>query len=431
MASNGVFMRNARSAALADDSVGVSVLKNDQAKKCSGPIFVVGSPRSGTSILTWCLGQHANILPQEESCWLGEFAVSVGVQFKRGSLHGQRSQLLALGIARGAFFRSFGDSINMLILAHRRQQERMSRACGRYDPSQTNSAFTISRSDDEPKSRWVDGTPEYSYYITGLRKLFPNAQFVHIVRDVQSVVNSMLHFKMSDGSKLVDTEQQAYEYWLGTVRACVRAEQAYGRRVIYRLHYEDLIKHPEQVMRGVLEFLGEPYMDTCLLPLATKINSSGVAANFDGHDPHTDQNVINQAHQLSERLQKECYLRNSKAILKKVEAEFDQRIDFVAGLDENYAISQKKVEMLTKRLNCCGEALLANLLLAATITFVGQLNGSIVSVLWFILSSVSVLIYAFIRRKGVCDYVARLLHKHRARNCGHNRSSDEHKLILR
>ena len=52
------------------------------------PIFVVGSPRSGTSILTWCIGQHPNILPQEESNWLGPFAVDAAVGYQRGSERG-------------------------------------------------------------------------------------------------------------------------------------------------------------------------------------------------------------------------------------------------------------------------------------------------------------------------------------------------------
>src|SRR5258707_13348198 len=39
------------------------------------PILIVGAPRSGTSILAWCLGQHPNILPQEESNWLGPFHI--------------------------------------------------------------------------------------------------------------------------------------------------------------------------------------------------------------------------------------------------------------------------------------------------------------------------------------------------------------------
>jgi hypothetical protein len=39
------------------------------------PIFVVGSPRSDTSILSWCLGQHPNILVLPESVWMGDFAI--------------------------------------------------------------------------------------------------------------------------------------------------------------------------------------------------------------------------------------------------------------------------------------------------------------------------------------------------------------------
>jgi hypothetical protein len=58
----------------------------------------------------------------------------------------------------------------------RRQQ------AGLYSPS-----FSIPHSHSEPKSRWMGRTPEYSFYIFGLRKLFPQALFVHLVRDVTDV----------------------------------------------------------------------------------------------------------------------------------------------------------------------------------------------------------------------------------------------------
>jgi len=54
----------------------------------SKPIFVVGSPRSGTSILTWCLGQHPNMFPVPEANWMGNFAVNIAVACEIGAARG-------------------------------------------------------------------------------------------------------------------------------------------------------------------------------------------------------------------------------------------------------------------------------------------------------------------------------------------------------
>ena len=66
-----------------------------------------------------------------------------------------------------------------------------------------------------PKTRLVDGTPEYSFHICGLRKLFPDASFIHILRDVESVVRSMLNFHRATGIHLVPNGEEAYRSWLG------------------------------------------------------------------------------------------------------------------------------------------------------------------------------------------------------------------------
>jgi Sulfotransferase family len=122
------------------------------------PIFVVGSPRSGTTVIAYCICQHPNILYQEDSDWLGPFAIDAAVNHRRGSARGPRGQLRAIGVGREEFLMSFGQSINELILSHRKQFQSR-RAQWDLPPC------TISRSPEEPKSRWVAGEAEFDHLV--------------------------------------------------------------------------------------------------------------------------------------------------------------------------------------------------------------------------------------------------------------------------
>lgn len=267
------------------------------------PIFVVGSPRSGTSVLTWCLGQHSDIFLQEESDWLGPLVYQLAIAYRIGTARGERSQLSALGVERAEFFECFGRTINALILGHRKKMEVMIVQRRRENPSrpvQTKlpGAYRISRSAADPKQRWVDGTPEYSLYIDALRKLFPDALFIHVVRNVDEVVRPLLNFHRTGGSGIVANEEEAYRYWLRRVGTCFAAERAYGSEVMRRVSYAQLVANPESTLASLLAFLGESYEPSCLDPLRSRINSSEVPANFDPSDARTDPAVVAQARSL-------------------------------------------------------------------------------------------------------------------------------------
>jgi len=299
------------------------------------PVFVVGSPRSGTSILTWCLGQHPNMFPVPESSWMGDFAISVAIGHQIGAARGDRSILSAMDISQDELFAILGRSINDLILRHRKDLERKRQ---------------VTSEQSEPKGRWVDGTPEYSFHICGLRKLFPDALFVHICRDVRAVVRSMLNFHRIAGTQLVPNEEQAYRYWLRTVSACIKAEQAYGPTVVYRIRYADLIGHPESAMRSLLDFLQERYTANCLEPLGRRINSSKVADDFVADDPATDPALVEQATRLSAELETNPQSSEpSPAAADALETEFQQRTQYVAALDKTCEEAQRHIQVLEKQ----------------------------------------------------------------------------------
>ncbi len=297
------------------------------------PIFIIGSPRSGTSILTWCLGQHPDILPLEEGNWLDKFALELGSTYECGTRRGERAQLAALGISRDEFYESFGSAINALILSCRDRLYERAHASAVLDPTQIHPSFKLTRETGEPKLRWTDGTPEYSLCVYGLLKLFPEARFIHVVRDVKSVVRSLVRFS-SQGQSIVRNEREAYEYWLRTTRACVTAEQALGPGRIRRVRHVDLMKDPVRTFTGLLDFLGEPFCPRCLEPLEVRINSSKVPPEFDSRDGTSPTTVLEEAEILSDRLQR--MEQPSLPDLRKmaeVEDAFWDRVRYVGSLD--------------------------------------------------------------------------------------------------
>jgi hypothetical protein len=261
---------------------------------------------------------------------MGDFAVNIAVAYQIGAARGDYSIFSAMDIRDDELFAAFGRSLNDLILRHRKDLEikRETRTIElKIEPRWLEATSTAAG----PKTRWVDGTPEYSFHICGLRKLFPQARFVHLLRDVPAVVCSMVNFHRATGIQLVANEEEAYKYWLRAVRACLKAEEAYGPHVVYRLRYADLIDEPELAIRSLLDFIGEPYAAQCREPLSLRINSSDVPLDFKSDDPATDPAIVEEARQLSAEIEATPQpVEHSPAAADELEADFGARVKHVA-----------------------------------------------------------------------------------------------------
>ena len=279
---------------------------------------------------------------------MGDFAVNVAIAYQVGAARGDYSILSAMEIQADELFTAFGRSINGLILLHREDLEtkRETRTIERnIEPRWLEATSTAAG----PKRRWVDGTPEYSLHICGLRKLFPKACFVHLVRDVQAVVRSMLNFYRATGIQLVANEEDAYSYWMRTVKGCLLAERAYGPKVVRRISYSDLLDQPGATMRSLFEFLSEPYEEKCLAPLELRINSSAVPAEFKVDGPPADPKVIDEAIRFSQLLETTPQATEASFnAADEMEASFRERVRYMATVDSAYQTSQQVIENLNK-----------------------------------------------------------------------------------
>lgn len=274
---------------------------------------------------------------------MGDFVVNAAVVHQVGAARGHLSILSAMDISLDELLSNFGRTINDLILSHRSDLEKTRAAI----PSLPE---FMRRPLPGPKMRWVDGTPEYSLHIYALRKLFPEAVFIHLLRDVRDVVRSMLNVHRLAGVQLVGTEEEAYRYWLRTVKACAKAERAYGSNVVRRLDYNALIDHPVSAIRFILDFVGESFDAQCVEPLSCQINSSDVPPDFVAEHPATDRGVVEEATNLYLELRHAPQVTELASVAAdEMAAGFGRRVQHVATVEDQLRNAVQTVRTLEKQ----------------------------------------------------------------------------------
>ncbi|MGV2340269.1 MAG UNVERIFIED_CONTAM: sulfotransferase [Planctomycetaceae bacterium] len=96
-----------------------------------------------------------------------------------------------------------------------------------------------------------DNTPLYVMAIPAILELFPNAKFIHMVRDPRDVVCSMLNMRFG----ACEAVTAAME-WHQTLGCWLLAERLIPESQRMECRYEDLCTSPEATFGGVASFVG-------------------------------------------------------------------------------------------------------------------------------------------------------------------------------
>ena len=231
------------------------------------PIFLLGCPRSGTTLLRVMLNAHPRIaLPPENRfvapLWFGRhrFAPPGGARSARrmaqaltkpgrGSSH--------LGITRDTLVADFD----------RTRPESVAAAL-----DQVFAAYARRHG----KARWGDKRPAYYTMFDELHAMFPDAKFVHLVRDGRGCVASLKRPPFSY------SPARAVATWLNSMHAGRRALRRLGPERVLELRYEDLTTATEDTLRQLCRFVGEDFDAAMLHP--EEVVETYVPAHFEQHD---------------------------------------------------------------------------------------------------------------------------------------------------
>ncbi len=224
---------------------------------CPNPVFIIGSPRSGTTALALALAEHSQLWTSAESDFLYHLFENGHAEsaYQKATQAPGQQWLKKHGVGKQEFLATLGLGLNALFT---------SRSHGK---------------------RWIDQTPLYTLIADQLADLFPGAFFLHILRDGRRVVHSMIHFLQSDGVKGPRIGADVIGAWSTDFREACRTWRDYTGLALAlcaarpdrcrTVVNEQLLADPHGGFRGICSFLGLPYEDGPARFFAThRINSS-------------------------------------------------------------------------------------------------------------------------------------------------------------
>jgi hypothetical protein len=210
------------------------------------PIFIIGVHRSGTTLLRYMLNSSPRIYIPPESDFIPRF-------FGRDPA-GELSEPRIAAILTTIFAK-------YRLVKEWQGDPPAAEAFLQAMPARTPAAFldTLYRTYARQYGavRWGDKTPIYTSYVDLIHQIFPQAQFVHIIRDGRDVALSMFD---KWGHEIHIDIYFAARNWVRRIRQAQAAGTRLGPDLYYEMRYEDLVQDPEAHLRPLCEFLGEPYL---------------------------------------------------------------------------------------------------------------------------------------------------------------------------
>jgi hypothetical protein len=195
-------------------------------------VCIVGCPRSGTTWVQRLLAGHPQVRTGQES---DVFDIYLGPQ-----LRAWRRELDPTASGRGGVgLACYFDDARFKAVLKRYARELLEPMLGGLAEGQI----------------FVEKTPSHALYIPEILELFPNARFVHVLRDARDTVASLLGAARSWGKDWAPRRARgAALMWVSHVKA-VRAARL-GADQLHEVRYEELHAGGPRVLGDLARWLG-------------------------------------------------------------------------------------------------------------------------------------------------------------------------------
>lgn len=206
------------------------------------PIFIVGCPRSGTTLLRNLLRSHPHLSFPHETHFIPQIYEAYG-----DPANEQEARRLTDVLLRLKWIRNWKCDFDESAL----------RSCRSYAAMIDQMFQTWARKEGKP--RWGDKTPSNVLHMHTLRTIFPQAKFIHCYRDGRDVARSLISAPHGPENWFTAALQ-----WKKLVQTGRQTGATFPKGTYTEVRYETLLNDSEGTLRQVCEFLEEPF-DSALL----------------------------------------------------------------------------------------------------------------------------------------------------------------------
>ncbi len=222
--------------------------KNQEKVRELPMLFIVGRPRSGTTLLMSLFDAHPNVsIPPE--C---QFVINLYSKYKN-ICHWDEEKI-------DEFIEDLKIQWRFDIWKVDLKELKRSLLAFNYEATYSDvcKCVYILNKSVFPKEDILligDKNPGYTIYTQRLSKIFPDAKFIHIIRDYRDNLVSIRNVDF----ELPITSMVVYK-WTYFIKRFRKAMNQYPGTHI-EVRYEDLVRHPETELKKLCEFAGIPYRE--------------------------------------------------------------------------------------------------------------------------------------------------------------------------
>ncbi|MGP1387194.1 MAG: sulfotransferase family protein [Thainema sp.] len=265
-------------------------------------LFLVGCPRSGTTLLQSLLASHSQVQSFPESqFFLYLFSADKAQQFTDWPFEtaltrplfklAARKLIFGMALARlRSHLRQFLQDINQPDL-----EQELPKAAIATKRQYTQAFFHVldQVAQRQQQPIWLEKTPQHLYYLDYIVQQVPDAQFIHLARNGTDVVASLYDVRQRYPDQWPDEPADVKlctARWLRDLRISLRYQ---GRPNHHFVRYEDLVANPAQVLETLCQRIGIVYESTMLdgyRETAQQVRLSSERWKTSVHQPIQNQN---------------------------------------------------------------------------------------------------------------------------------------------